>query len=297
MTAEKLNHGPDLTVRQFIINFESGFPRHWHKDAFRTQLFNALSMSFPAGEQSFIDSVRDCLPLLPADKKYDALRQSAKDFVAQEATHRHIHERYNAVLASQGLVNHWEHWITKRFAKFKAKGIHPLNFLASTVAYEHMTAILADVMFAHPKLLDSATPDMQALWRWHSSEESEHRSLAFDLYTALGGRYSNRIVSYLFAIWWFTTDVIAQTTHNLWRDKTLFKPSTWWHFLVYEFHPTQGIFWLMLPPMLTFFSRDFHPWKNRQQAPAQQWLLQNQARWKAITKTATSSSIAPAAVL
>jgi predicted metal-dependent hydrolase len=278
-----INQSPDLTIRKFLINLESGFPRHWHSGhAFESQLYNALSMSFPAGEQAFIDSVRDCLPLLPADAKYDALRQSAKDFIAQEATHRRIHERYNAVLAEQGLVNHWQDWIPKRLAKFKAKGVHPLNFLATTVAYEHMTAVLADVTFAHPELLEQATPDMQALWRWHSSEESEHRSLAFDLYTALGGKYRNRIACYLIAIFWFAVETAAQTTNNLWHDKTLFKPSTWWQFLVHEFHPTKGMLWLMGKPMLTFFSRDFHPWKNQSIAPARQWLSDNKERWQAV---------------
>jgi uncharacterized protein len=277
-----IDHSPDLTIRKFLIDLESGFPRHWHGDAFQTQLYNALSFSFPAGEQAFIDSVRDCLPMLPADPAYDRLRTSAKNFIAQEATHRRIHERYNAVLTQQGLVNHWEGWIPKRLAKFKAKGVHPLNFLATTVAYEHMTAVLADLIFSKPHLLATATSDMQALWRWHSSEESEHRALAFDLYAALGGKYRNRIICYLIAVFWFVAETAAQTSNNLWHDKTLFKPSTWWHFLVHEFHPSKGMFWLMIPPMISFFNRDFHPWKGQSQEPAKQWLNQNQSRWQAV---------------
>lgn len=283
MTTIVINHSPDLPIRKFLIDLENGFPRHWHSnDAFQTQLYNALSFSFPAGEQAFIDSIRDCLTMLPADAKYDALRASAKNFIAQEATHRRIHERFNAVLAQQGLINHWEGWIPKRLAKFKAKGVHPLNFLATTVAYEHMTAVLADTMFAHPELLEKATPDMQALWKWHSSEESEHRSLAFDLYTALGGKYRNRIICYIHAVFLFLFETTAQTVINLWHDKTLFKPSTLWSFLVHEFHPRRGMIWLMAKPMLSFFSRDFHPWKNHSQEPAQQWLSSNAARWQLV---------------
>jgi uncharacterized protein len=283
MMSTAINPSPDLIIRKFLINLEAGFPRHWHSNhAFETQLYNALSMSFPAGEQAFIDSVRDCLVLLPSDGQYDALRATAKNFIAQEATHRRIHERLNAVLAEQGLVNHWQQWIPKRLAKYKAKGVHPLNFLATTVAYEHMTATLADIMFEHPEILEGATPDMQALWRWHSAEESEHRALAFDLYTALGGSYRNRIVCYVFAVFWFALETAAQTANNLWRDKTLFKPSTWWQGLVHEFHPRKGMFWLMAKPMLSFFSRDFHPWKNRNVEPAQNWLDGNRERWQAV---------------
>ena len=49
----------DLTVRRLLIDLETPIDRHWFGgDAFRTALFNALSMSFPIGEQFFIDSVR-----------------------------------------------------------------------------------------------------------------------------------------------------------------------------------------------------------------------------------------------
>jgi hypothetical protein len=55
-----------LTVRKLEIDLAQGFDRHWYGgDAFLSQYHNALSMSFPVGEQSFIDSVRDCAKLLP----------------------------------------------------------------------------------------------------------------------------------------------------------------------------------------------------------------------------------------
>ena len=46
----------DLHVRRLLIDLETPFARHWcGGDAFRSALFNALSMSFPIGEQFFID--------------------------------------------------------------------------------------------------------------------------------------------------------------------------------------------------------------------------------------------------
>ncbi|WP_150698531.1 metal-dependent hydrolase [Pandoraea terrae] len=101
----------DLTVRKLTVDLAAGFGRYWHSgDAFRTMYYNALSMSFPVGEQSFIDSVRDALPLLPDDPRHDRLRADIAQFIGQEATHRHLHEQYNAQLARQGLVNRWERW-------------------------------------------------------------------------------------------------------------------------------------------------------------------------------------------
>ena len=50
----------DLVVRRLLIDMEAPIARHWcGGDAFRTALFNALSMSFPVGEQFFIDAVRN----------------------------------------------------------------------------------------------------------------------------------------------------------------------------------------------------------------------------------------------
>ena len=52
-----------LTVRKLEVDLSKPFGRHWAGgDAYRTQLFNALSMTFPLGEQSFIDSIRAIAP-------------------------------------------------------------------------------------------------------------------------------------------------------------------------------------------------------------------------------------------
>ena len=49
----------ELTVRRLSVDLSQGFSRHWHGgDAFLTAYANALSMSFPVGEQSFIDAVK-----------------------------------------------------------------------------------------------------------------------------------------------------------------------------------------------------------------------------------------------
>jgi len=43
-------------VRRLLIDLDTPPDRHWcGGDAFRTAWFNALSMSFPSGEQFFID--------------------------------------------------------------------------------------------------------------------------------------------------------------------------------------------------------------------------------------------------
>ena len=68
-----------LPVRKLDIDLHQGFARHWFGgDAFRTAYYNALSMSFPAGGQLFIESVNIALPLLADTPANAALRSCAQ---------------------------------------------------------------------------------------------------------------------------------------------------------------------------------------------------------------------------
>lgn len=259
-----------LSVRKLEIDLGQGFNRHWYGgDAFLSQYHNALSMSFPVGEQSFIDAVRDCAKLLPPTPEHALLHEAMAQFMGQEATHRHIHALYNTHLETQGLVNHWQHWATARIDYAKKRGIASRHFLAVTAAYEHLTAVLADYLLRHNDTLDSADPRMQILWRWHAAEETEHRAVAYDLYQALQGSYGWRIRWYIYAVLLFTFDSGRQTVLNLWHDGTLFKPGTWWSALKF-FWGRNGAMWHCTMPLLSYFRRSFHPDQEAFAEPGQQ---------------------------
>ena len=247
-------------------------------------------MSFVAGEQCFIDSLRNALPLLEKRQaagmhaeQANALREQVRDFCAQEATHRHVHNQFNAVLAQQGLKNHLEARIYKRFER--TKGFNPMHPLAVTVAYEHYTAVLAQAMLAHPLLTQSMEPAVRNIWRWHALEETEHKAVAFDLYTALGGNTAWRRRWFTYASIMFAIDNVRQTTNNLWHDGTLFKPSTWLSAVRFFFgRPSQGHgwFWLTVRPLVQFFKASFHPWQHNNQADAQAYATEHAAHWRLV---------------
>ena len=259
-----------LTVRKLEIDLSHGFARHWHGgDAFLSQYHNALSMSFPVGEQSFIDAVRDCARLLPDTPEHALLHETVAQFIGQEATHRHVHGLYNAQLEQQGLVNRWQHWATTRLEYARSKGVGPRHFLAVTAAYEHLTAVLADYLLRYDTALDRAEAKMQTLWRWHAAEETEHRAVAFDLYTALRGNQAWRIRWYVYALLVFSVDAGRQTVLNLWHDGTLFKPGTWWSAAKF-FWGKNGVVWRCTGPLLAYFRPDFHPGQEAFSTPGQQ---------------------------
>ncbi len=280
-----IDNSPQLTVRKLEIDIEGGFDRHWHGgDAFLSQYYNALSMSFPVGEQSFIDAVRECAKNLPETDEYAQLRGTVAQFIGQEATHRRIHNLYNEHLERQGLVNQWQHWATKRIAFAHSQNVNPKHYLAVTAAFEHCTAVFADGTLRYDSWFAGADEKMATLWRWHAAEETEHKAVAFDVYQAVGGNYAWRIRWYLYVLVLFTFDTVRQTTLNLWHDGSLFKPSTWWgtaKFLVGK----NGFIWRCTMPLLAYFKRDFHPnddpFGDNQQLAAN-WLESHAASWRAV---------------
>ncbi len=280
-----------LTVRRLNIDLSQGFERHWcGGDAFVTALFNALSMSFPVGEQTFIDAVKAGAKALPETAENAHLLTQAKDFVGQEATHRHLHAQYNAVLQKQGFVNHWEQRLVKRLHLLRTRHLANspcphLHELAITAAYEHYTAILGDLLLTHTDgpgdwLRDAQEP-LKTLWRWHAAEESEHKCIAFDLYQALGGSHRWRLRWFSIASLYFFSDVARQTTNNLWHDRSLHRPSTWWSALRFLFGQ-RGLLWRAGKPVLAYFKKDFHPLKVGQQHLSQEWLAAHEHRWSPV---------------
>jgi uncharacterized protein len=278
-----------LTIRRLELDLSQGFPRHWSGgDAFASQFHNALSMSFPVGEQSFIDAVREGAKLLPDTPEFALQRDTVAQFIGQEATHRHIHALYNAELENQGLVNRWQDWATRRIAFARSRGIGARHMLAVTAAYEHLTAVLADYLLRHDTSLDKAEPLMRTLWRWHAAEETEHRAVAFDLYVSLKGSYGWRVRWYVYAMLIFTMECTRQTVLNLWHDGTLFKPRTWWNALRL-FCGANGLIRRCTGPMLAYLRRDFHPDQeadatpgNTSQELAQRWLRDNAASYRVV---------------
>jgi predicted metal-dependent hydrolase len=266
-----------LTVRKLEIDLSQGFGRHWlGGDAYRTQLFNALSMSFPIGEQLFIDSVR----AVPQERLADpVLRAEVRDFIGQEASHRFVHIQYNDQLARQGLTYTLEPQVLRRVQRIDKLGLH--SRLAVTCALEHYTAILADGALRYQEWLGDAEPAMHTLWSWHAVEETEHKAVAFDAYVASGGKYWPRVLWFLHVSGIFWSDTLRQTLHNLRRDGELYKARTWTS-AVRTWFGRRGLAWHILPQALHYLSPSFHPWQRDNRMLVTMWLDRNDGAYRAV---------------
>jgi predicted metal-dependent hydrolase len=268
----------DLVVRRLLIDLDTPPERHWcGGDAFRTAWFNALSMSFPVGEQFFIDAVRAGVQKLPDDER-TRFEPAIRGFIGQEATHRRIHARFNAHLAAQGLVNHWEARALRRIRQLE--GADERAAVGATAATEHLTAIMAEHLLSDDGPLHGAPERWATLWSWHASEETEHRATAFDLYRALGGNEKWRLRLFHLVTWHFVTDALRQTVHNLWRDGSLWRWRTWacgWRFLCGR----HGVLRALAGPWARYRRADFHP-SQQDAARADAWLRAHAQAWQPV---------------
>lgn len=268
----------ELVVRKLLIDLTEPFPGRWNGgDAFRSAFFNALSMSFPVGEQYFMDSIRAGLKTLPQAQR-ERMAREVQGFVGQEATHRRIHTLFNGHLEKLGYRNTLERRALQRLQDnaHRDARVH----VAATAATEHFTAIFADWMLRHPHALEGAEPRLQTLWLWHSAEESEHCSTAFDLYQAMDGGHDWRLRIFRYITLVFLADITRQTLRNLWHDKSLFKWSTWRSAYQLLFSK-DGMIRSNYPLWKAYQSPDFHP-RQQDTSRSAQWLRDHSAQFSVV---------------
>ncbi len=271
----------DLVVRKLLIDLHAPFPARWNGgDAFSSAFFSALSMSFPIGEQYFIDSVRAGFKALPPEQQA-GMAKEVQGFVGQEATHRRIHGLFNGHLERMGFRNTLEPRARKRMEAQAHRDVR--IHVAATAATEHLTAIFADWMLRHPEVMQHAEHRLQTLWMWHAAEESEHRSTAFDLYRALGGSEQWRIALFHYITITFLVDVARQTVRNLWHEGSLFRWSTWrsgWQLLMSR----DGMYRGNYQAWRSYKATTFHP-RQQDGSRSEQWLRDHADQYTPVGQT------------
>jgi len=209
-----------------MATFNDGQPLDWGKpDSFVTAFMGALSMSFPVGEDFFIESIKRSHASLPDDLK-EKWGSEVNRFYKEEQTHSRAHTIYNEKICSEfNFVNLWGAWAEKRIAKMDDRDVR--HYSASVAATEHLTTVLGAWLLINKHILENAPKETRNLWLWHANEELGHREIAIDLYRDLGGSDEWRI-KWMKIIYTVTIiDCFRQTMHNVWRMGGFFKLSTW----------------------------------------------------------------------
>lgn len=263
----------DIQPRKMDFEFDQAIPRYWFGgDQFKTLLLSALSCTFPEGERFFVRSVRH----YQRDIQDPQLREQVKGFIGQEAHHGNEHEAFNNFLESKGIPANKVADFVLRGLKWQAKHLSPERQLAKTCALEHFTAMLAETILEHPEMLEGMDERMLPLWLWHAVEESEHKSVAFDVYQDQVGSY------------WVRASEMAVTTVE-------FLGFTIFHYIQLRQgmddkrdlrSVLRGMNWLLGKPgwlrrlgrsYRTYYRRDFHPSQKDSRALREQGLARLEA--------------------
>ena len=230
-----------------------------------SHFFNTLSIFFPSGERFFIEAVRNYRGQISDPE----LQKAVTAFIGQEAMHGREHIEYNNALTASGMPADAMERLVIRLLNGGKKILPQADQLAVTIALEHFTAILADILLREPKLLEGAEPRFAALWRWHALEETEHKAVAYDVYQAVigtgAGAYTRRCVALaaLTVIFWGL--VIPFHLEIMRREGGLFDLRGWWSLFKYQWVSPGGLR-RIVPAYFDYYRPGFHPWQhdNRQ---------------------------------
>lgn len=161
------------------FNFNNTPKYYFPNSKFITHFFNALSSTFPPGEQFFVRSVRNYRTY----EKNDFEKRIAK-FMQEESFHTIAHDTFNKYAQTYNIPVYEMQKRIDVALKYIEKNIKPIHCLAITVALEHYTAEMGKELLRTNRWLSQLEDEYERLWRYHATEESEqsHSSLAFDLY-------------------------------------------------------------------------------------------------------------------
>jgi hypothetical protein len=213
----------NVRARRIAFSYPPGsLDRHYVQgDLVMSHLVAVLSALFPEGEDSFVRSVR-----YYRDNVTDPeLKSQVAGFIGQEVTHGREHRELNDRLSDMGYPTH----MVDRFTYHLMNGYGqrlPRKFqLAVTSALEHYTATLAERLLGSARAQELlGETEVRSVLLWHALEESEHKTVAFDVYRLVGGSESMRINTMRLVNVLFLGIVISMTAVSLAGDRASYNP-------------------------------------------------------------------------
>lgn len=213
----------EVRTRRIAFDYpESDLPKYFAEgDLLVSHMLAMLSSFFPEGEDFFVRSVRNY-----RDQVTDPeLKKQVGGFIGQEAIHGREHRRFNERLQHHGYPTAFVDRRTKigldRLAKSAPKDLQ----LAVTAALEHYTATIAEVLLADERAQAlSAIPEVRHIFLWHAVEESEHKSVAFDVFQQVSGDQKLRIRTMKLTTVIFLGALLGNTVISLAKDRNAWNP-------------------------------------------------------------------------
>lgn len=250
-----------ITVRDLRFARNGQMPRWWmNGDPVATAWFNALSGTFPRGEAFFIESVKAHRDGAPPE-----LLEQIRAFIVQEVNHTREHLAFNRIAADAGYdMSRIDKGVEEHMALLD--GRPPILDLASTMALEHFTAMMAHEFLVRRDHFAGADPEAAAMWRWHAIEEIEHKAVAYDTWLhatrswSRWKRWKVKAIMMLVVTQNFLSHRVKDTLHLLAQDGITGAGVKWRLLRYLVFSP--GVLRRIFPAWVRYFLPGFHPWNE-----------------------------------
>jgi len=244
----------EITVRRPGIDHEGPMPKHFVAgDPMRSHIAAMLSAVFPEGEDFFVRSVRAYRDRIEDPE----LAKQVKGFIGQEAIHGREHRDFNEHLATLGYPTTGVDRAVKKGLAFLAKVSPRRHQLAVTAALEHYTATLAETILRDDDArAEFVSDEARALFTWHALEETEHKSVAYDVFQEVCGKHRVRVGTMWSVHAGFLLAMVSAVTVSLAMDPKAWPkvPASLWRLRSHPFFQRE-----LVERLLDYNRRGFHP--------------------------------------
>ncbi len=180
----------EIVIRPFAFDFPDDLDPKWVPGReVRSHLFNGLSLTMPYLEPFLVKTMREVSAQIDAPE----LLEDIRSFNGQEANHYKCHRRLNELLKRNGYpeLAAVESRLAASYEKLLKRSMR--TRLAYSAGFECMTNGFTNWLITkRSKLFAGASPHVSSFWLMHMVEETEHKTVAYDVYMAYSGQYLPR---------------------------------------------------------------------------------------------------------
>ncbi|WP_420466456.1 metal-dependent hydrolase [Panacagrimonas sp.] len=255
-------------VKPRDLHFDmTNVPKYWmNNDPWSTHWWNALLAAVPDGERWVMQCVRKNLVKLSDEK----VRKAGIDFIKQEHYHAREHDIMNQAVMAHGVPVDQVEAAFKRMRIFLQKILSEDMQLSTMAAAEHFTGTISAVFVENPEIFKDFDPALGSMIAWHMIEETEHKSVSFDVYQDAVGSYPKRIAGMVLMTGIFLAISEYQRLVLVAKDGHLFNWRSALKGLKFQF-TKPGFMSLLVKHYLPYYSPNFHPWDHDNRAQLRSW--------------------------
>ncbi|SIL80658.1 metal-dependent hydrolase [Mycobacteroides abscessus subsp. abscessus] len=280
----------EVVVRPRPVEFDlSRVPLHWiPSDPILSHAYSVAHIGLSLGERGFVDAFKRALPYVNDPD----VREQMVGFIGQEGVHAETHNKAVwKLLQDNGidvapLIEEADYLYERAIGTIDAlperlRRRIVVQMLAGTAAGEHLTNTTCYYLLSHCDFEErGADSNVADLFRWHFSEEVEHRMVAWNVARYFGVGRGRLVPIYATAALGFIPALAIGSWLLARKDSTMETPSLWQVYRGFAKAmrtgglPTWGVF---MRALIDYTKKDFTPASTGNTAQAMAYLAQSRA--------------------